>query len=185
MIFHQTTLPGAFIIDLELREDDRGFFARTFCRREMEEQGLSGDVMQCNASYNHAAGTLRGMHLQIEPAPEPKLVRCTRGAIWDVIIDVRPGSPTFGQHIGVELTAENHRQLYVPPLFAHGYQTLVDGTEVAYQVGEFYTPDTERSVRHDDPDLAIAWPLSVSAISAKDADAPLLREAFETQGAPQ
>ena len=185
MIFQPTELPGAFVIDLELREDDRGFFARTFCRREMEEHGLSGDVMQCNASYNHVAGTLRGMHLQIEPAPEAKLVRCTRGAIWDVIIDVRPGSPTFGQHIGVELTAENHRQLYVPPLFAHGYQTLVDGTEVAYQVGEYYTPDTERSVRHDDPELAIVWPLAVSAISEKDADAPLLRDAFETQGVLQ
>lgn len=183
MIFHETDLPGAFVIDLELREDDRGFFARTFCRVEMEEHGLSGDVVQCNASYNHVAGTVRGMHLQVAPAPEPKLVRCTRGAIWDVIVDVRPGSPTWGRHVGVELSAENRRQLYVPPLFAHGYQTLVDATEVAYQVGELYTPEAERSIRHDDPELGIRWPLPVTAISSKDAAAPALREAFEPQGA--
>lgn len=125
-------------------------------------------TVQCNLSFNHRAGTLRGMHYQAPPATETKLVRCVRGAIFDVIVDLRPNSPTFLQHVGVELTAENRRALYVPELFAHGYQTLTDDTEVLYMVGEFYTPGAERGLRYDDPALGIAWPLPVSAISEKD-----------------
>lgn len=169
MIFTETKLKGAFIIDLELRGDDRGGFARTFCAKEFEEHGLKPTVAQCNLSFNYKAGTLRGMHYQIPPAAETKLVRCTKGAIYDVIIDLRPESPTYMQHIGVELTAENRRALYVPELFAHGYQALTDGAEVVYQVGEFYTPGYERGIRYDDPAFKIEWPIPVTVISEKDA----------------
>jgi len=169
MIFTETKLKGAFIIDLELREDQRGAFARTFCANEFEAHGLKPTVAQCNLSFNHKAGTLRGMHYQVPPAAETKLVRCTQGAIYDVIIDMRPNSPTFMQHIGVELTAENRRSLYVPEMFAHGYQSLTDGAEVVYQVGEFYTPGYERGLRYDEPALGIEWPLPVTVISEKDA----------------
>lgn len=168
MIFSETQLQGAFIIDLEQRSDDRGFFARTFCAEEFQTHGLKPTVAQCNLSFNHKAGTLRGMHYQILPAAETKLVRCTRGAIYDVIIDLRPGSPTYRQHIGVELTEENRRSLYIPELFAHGYQTLTDNTEVVYQVGEFYTPGYERGIRYDDPTFNIEWLLPVTVISEKD-----------------
>ena len=169
MIFTETKLKGAFIIDLELRADDRGAFARTFCMKEFEDHGLKPSVAQCNLSFNYKAGTLRGMHYQTPPAAETKLVRCTKGAIYDVIIDMRPDSPTYKQHIGVELTAENHRALYVPELFAHGYQALTDGAEVVYQVGEFYTPGYERGIRYDDPVFGIEWPMPVTVISEKDA----------------
>lgn len=174
MIFTETALRGAFIIDLELREDERGGFARTFCMNEFEAHGLKPEVAQCNLSFNHRAGTLRGMHYQLSPAAETKLVRCTRGAILDVIVDLRPGSDTYLQHVAVELSEGNRRALYVPELFAHGYQALTDGAEVSYQVGEFYTPGYERGLRHDDPRLGIAWPLPVSVISEKDAAWPLL-----------
>ena len=176
MIFSETELKGAFFIDVDVREDARGGFARTFCRREFEEHGLKSEVAQCNLSFNHTAGTLRGMHYQLAPAAETKLVRATRGAILDVIVDLRPGSPTYLQHVAVELSFENRRALYVPELFAHGYQALTDGAEVSYQVGEFYTPGYERGLRYDDPALNIAWPLPVSAISDKDAAWPLLSE---------
>ncbi len=169
MKFTETKLKGAFIIDLELRNDDRGGFARTFCAKEFEDHGLKPTVAQCNLSFNYKAGTLRGMHYQVAPACETKLVRCTKGAIYDVIIDMRPESPTYRQHIGVELTAENRRALYVPELFAHGYQALTDEAEVVYQVGEFYTPGYESGLRYDDPAFAIAWPVSVTVISEKDA----------------
>ena len=169
-----TPLAGAAVIDLELKSDERGFFARTFCREEFAEAGLEPMVEQCNLSYNHLAGTLRGMHYQVAPATEAKLVRCTAGAILDVIVDVRPGSPTYLQSFGVELTADNRRALYVPPMFAHGYQALTDGAEVGYQVSEAYTPGTERGLRHDDPALGLAWPLPVSVISDKDAGWPFL-----------
>lgn len=174
MIFTETKLKGAFIIDLELREDERGGFARTFCMNEFEAHGLKPEVAQCNLSFNHKAGTLRGMHYQLAPAAETKLVRCTRGAIVDVIVDLRPESDTYLQHVAVELTADNRRALYVPELFAHGYQALTDGAEVSYQVGEFYTPGFERGLRYDDPRLGIAWPMPVSVISEKDAAWPLL-----------
>ena len=177
MIIARTPLAGVAVIDLERKEDDRGFFARTFDRKEFADAGLEPLVEQCNLSYNHRAGTLRGMHYQVAPATEAKLVRCTAGAVVDTIVDVRPDSPTYLQHFSIELTAENRRSLYVPPMFAHGYQTLVDGAEVAYQVSEAYTPGTERGLRYDDPALGLSWPLPVTTISAKDASWPLMGEA--------
>lgn len=173
MISTETKLKGAFIIDVELLADQRGAFARTFCAKEFEQHGLKPTVAQCNLSFNHQAGTLRGLHYQIPPAAETKLVRCTKGAIYDVIVDMRPDSPTYRQHIGVELTADNRRALYVPELFAHGYQALTDGAEVIYQVGEFYTPGYERGLRYDDPAFGVSWPLPVTVISEKDASWPL------------
>jgi dTDP-4-dehydrorhamnose 3,5-epimerase len=168
---------GAACLELKLLADERGFFARTFCAQEFREAGLSPVVEQCNMSFNHRAGTLRGMHYQSDPAPEAKLVRCTRGAILDVIVDVRPESDTYLQHFAVELTADNRRALYVPPLCAHGYQTLCDHTEVVYQVSAAYAPGTERGLRYDDPDMGIHWPLAVASLSDKDAGWPLLSEA--------
>jgi dTDP-4-dehydrorhamnose 3,5-epimerase len=174
MIFTKTKLPGAFIIDLEEKPDQRGFFARTFCAQEFTDHGLKPMITQCNLSFNHIKGTLRGMHYQLLPAAETKLVRCTQGAIYDVIVDMRPEFPTYLSHIGVELTAENRRALYVPEMFAHGYQALTDGAEVMYQVGEFYTPGYECGLRYDDPLLEIFWPLAVTEISDKDRNWPLL-----------
>jgi dTDP-4-dehydrorhamnose 3,5-epimerase len=174
MIFEETDLPGAFILDMERREDDRGFFARAFCQNEFTDHGLKPVIAQANVAYNHRRGTLRGMHFQIPPAAETKLVRCTRGAILDIIVDLRPESPTWLRHIAVELTADNHRALYVPERFAHGYQVLADETETSYQVGEFYSPPNERALRYDDPRLGLEWPLEVTVISGKDRDAPLL-----------
>jgi dTDP-4-dehydrorhamnose 3,5-epimerase len=173
--FTETAIRGAFIIDLEPHADERGFFSRAFCVREFAEHGLTTRISQVNTSFNHLRGTLRGLHYQDEPAPEAKLVRCASGAIFDVLVDMRPGSPTYLQHAAVELSAANRRQLFIPELCAAGYQTLADDTEVTYQVSEFYTPETERGMRYDDPVLGIEWPLPVSAISAKDAAWPLLR----------
>ena len=175
MLFTETQLKGAFIVDLEQRQDHRGFFARTFCANEFVAYGLTPTVAQCNLSFNYKKGTLRGMHYQIAPATETKLVRCTQGAIYDVIIDMRPDSPTYLSHIGVELTALNRRALYVPQMFAHGYQALTDEAEVVYQVGEFYTPGYERGLHYDDPTFGIDWPLPVSEISEKDAAWPLFK----------
>lgn len=175
MIFSETKLRGAFLIDPEVREDERGFFARTFCQREFEAHGLKPGVAQCNLSFNQQAGTLRGLHYQAPPVAETKLVRCTRGAVLDVIVDLREGSPTYLQHVAVELSEDNRRALYVPELFAHGYQALTDGAEVTYQVGEFYTPGYERGLRFDDPRLAIPWPLPVTVMSDKDRAWPLLQ----------
>ncbi|WP_298723319.1 dTDP-4-dehydrorhamnose 3,5-epimerase [uncultured Ferrovibrio sp.] len=174
MKFTETKLPGAFIIDLERREDDRGFFARVWCRKEFLDHGIDIDILQGNLSVNPVPGTLRGMHYQEKPYGEAKLVRCQRGAIYDVIVDLRPGSPTFRQWIGVELTAESHRMLYVPDGFAHGFQTLVENSEVNYLVSQYYTPDAGRGVRYDDPVLNITWPLPVSRISEQDKGWPLL-----------
>ncbi|MBD2208541.1 dTDP-4-dehydrorhamnose 3,5-epimerase [Nostoc linckia FACHB-104] len=174
MIFIKTALKDAFIVELEKKQDHRGFFARSFCAQEFVTHGLKSIVAQCNVSYNYKKGTLRGMHYQLAPAAETKLIRCTKGAIYDVIIDMRPDSPTFLSHIGVELTADNHRALYVPELFAHGYQALTDDAEVVYQVGEFYTPGYERGLRYDDPFFNIEWPLEVTEISEKDLNWPLL-----------
>ena len=172
MIFTETPLKGAFVLDVDRKADDRGHFARTFCMREFEEHGLRTATAQRNLSFNHKAGTLRGMHYQIAPATETKLVRCTRGRIWDVIIDLRPDSPTYLRHFGVELTEDNQRALYVPEMFAHGYQALTDGAEVDYQVSEFYTPGQERGLRWDDPAFGIEWPMEVTVISDKDASWP-------------
>ena len=168
MIFVETALSGAFLIDLERREDSRGFFSRSFCQREFSERGLKPVIAQTNVAYNTVSGTLRGMHFQFPPAPETKVVRCTRGAIFDIIVDLRPESPTYLQNIAVELNEENGRALYVPERFAHGYQTLRDGTETSYQVGEFYSPETEGGLAYDDPRLGLEWPLPVAAISEKD-----------------
>lgn len=165
---------GAALVELQVREDDRGFFARSFCREEFLAAGLEPAVEQCNVSLNHRAGTLRGMHYQVEPSQEAKLVRCTRGAIVDVAVDVRPQSPTYLQHVMVELTADNHRALYVPPSCAHGYQTLEDDTEVVYQVSTAYAPGAERGLRHDDPALGLSWPVPVTLVSDKDRSWPLL-----------
>jgi dTDP-4-dehydrorhamnose 3,5-epimerase len=182
VIFTETALSGAFIIDLEPIRDDRGFFARTFDARQFEERGMRPLVAQCNVSWNRVKGTLRGMHMQLAPATEPKLVRCTHGAVYDVIVDMRPDSPTYLQHVGVELSADNRRQLYVPDMFAHGYLTLTDGAEVSYQVGEFYSPGHERGLRHDDPALGIEWPIPVTVLSPKDAAWPLLTPAEASAG---
>src|SRR5947199_2786938 len=168
MIFTETKLKGAFLIDLERREDSRGFFARSFCQNEFEAHHLKPVIAQANLAYNKVKGTVRGMHFQIPPKAETKLVRCTRGAILDIIVDLRPESPTYLQHISVELTEENGRALYVPERFAHGYQTLRDNTETNYQVGEFYAPDYESGLMHDDPRLGLQWPLPLAVISDKD-----------------
>ena len=172
MIFLETALQGAFIIEPERVEDERGFFARTWCQREFAERGLSSRLVQCNISFNKGRGTLRGMHYQVAPSQEGKLVRCTKGAVYDVIIDLRPDSPTYKQWEGVKLTAESRRVLYVPENFAHGYQTLLDETEVFYQVTEYYSPDCERGVRYDDPAFNIKWPMKVEVISEKDGSWP-------------
>jgi dTDP-4-dehydrorhamnose 3,5-epimerase len=174
MIFTETALKGAYIIDLEPREDSRGFFARAFCQHEFAQHGLKPVIAQANLAYNHSKGTLRGMHFQIPPAAETKLVRCTRGAILDIIVDLRPESPTYLQHISVELTADNHRALYVPERFAHGYQALEDKTETSYQCGEFYSPPHERALCYSDAQLGLQWPLPVTVISEKDRNAPTL-----------
>lgn len=158
MIFTETKLNGAFTIEPERVEDERGFFARTWCQREFEQYGLNPHLVQCNISFNKSRGTLRGIHYQAVPHQEAKLVRCTRGALYDVIIDLRPYSDTFTQWVAVELTADNHRMLYVPESFGHGFQTLDDNTEVLYQMSEFYHPDAARGMRWDDPLLNISWP---------------------------
>jgi dTDP-4-dehydrorhamnose 3,5-epimerase len=181
VIFNEARLGGAYVVELERREDERGFFARTFCAREFESAGLGSVVAQANLSFNRHKGTLRGLHYQAAPAPEAKLVRCSRGAIYDVIVDLRPDSPTHLSHFGIELSADNRRALYVPEQFAHGFQTLEDDTEVTYQVEEFYTPDVEAGLRYDDPVLAIEWPLAVSQISDKDRSWPLLQVEVEAR----
>lgn len=177
MKFIETEIADAYVIEPELLSDDRGFFARTFCAREFEEHGLKPVTAQSNLSFNHVAGTLRGMHYQLPPAAEAKLVRCTRGAIYDVIVDLRPDSPTYLAHVGVELSEDNRNALYVPELFGHGYQALTDGAEVVYQVSEFYTPGQERGLRYDDPALGIDWPLPVTVISDKDRSWPAFEPA--------
>jgi dTDP-4-dehydrorhamnose 3,5-epimerase len=176
LIFTETKLAGAFIIDLERREDSRGFFARAFCQNEFEVHGLKPVIAQANVAHNKSKGTLRGMHFQYPPAAETKLVRCTRGAIVDIIVDLRPESRTYLQHIAVELNEDNQRALYVPERFAHGYQVLRDNTDTTYMVGEFYTPDAEGGLMYNDPRLALEWPLPVSIVSEKDQKFRLLDE---------
>ncbi|HEY1790637.1 MAG TPA: dTDP-4-dehydrorhamnose 3,5-epimerase [Verrucomicrobiae bacterium] len=174
MKFTETSLAGAYIIEPELREDSRGFFARTFCAREFGEKGLAGGFVQCSVSMTRERGTIRGLHFQIAPAAEAKLVRCTVGALYDVIVDLRPDSKTYLQHIGVELTARNRRALYVPEMFAHGFQTLEGDTEVFYQISTYFAPDLARGLRFDDPKLGVKWPLPVATMSEKDRHWPLL-----------
>ncbi len=168
MIFRELEVAGAWLLEPERHEDERGFFARTFCRREFSERGLEPAVVQCSVSFNHRRGTVRGMHYQAPPSEEVKLVRCTRGAIHDVILDLRRGSPSFKRHAAVELDAESGVAIYVPAGVAHGFQTLADGAEVFYQMSEFYDPAAGRGVRWNDPAFSITWPLPVSVISGRD-----------------
>jgi dTDP-4-dehydrorhamnose 3,5-epimerase len=176
MKFSETKLKGAFVVEIEKLTDDRGFFARSWCEKEFEAQGLTARVVQANVSYNLKKGTLRGMHYQIAPYQECKLIRCTRGAIYDVIIDLRADSLTYKQWTGVELTADNYTLFFVPEDFAHGFITLVDNTEITYQVSQFYTPGSEKGIRFDDPAFNIQWPLEVSVISDKDRTWPDFEE---------
>ncbi len=172
MIFKETALQGAYIIEMEAFEDKRGYFARTFCSNEFEARGLKGNVAQCSISYNALRGILRGMHYQVEPHSETKLVQCVRGGLYDVIIDLRPLSATYCCWFGVELTEDNRRLLYVPEGFAHGFQTLQDDTAVYYQISEFYSPQSARGVRWNDPVFGIDWPLANPIILEKDRHLP-------------
>lgn len=168
MLFQETPLRGAYLIEIERIEDERGFFARAWCQREFEDHGLNSHVAQCNISYNKKRGTLRGMHYQLPPFAEDKLVRVTRGRIYDVIIDLHPDSDTFLRWFGVELSEENRFALYVPKGFAHGFETLTAETEVFYQMSEFYEPNHARGLRWDDPLVGITWPEPITAISERD-----------------
>lgn len=174
MLFTETALKGAYVVDIERHDDERGFFARVFCRNEFDQLGLESDMVQANAANSLRRGTVRGMHFQYPTAPEAKLVRCLSGAIVDVIVDLRPESPTWLQHVAVELNAQSMRALYVPPRFAHGYQTLCDETAILYQASGFYAPQAAGGLRHDDPRLGIEWPIAVTVVSPRDAALPLL-----------
>jgi len=176
MKFTETTLPGVWLIDLEPREDARGFLARTYCEREFSDQGLNTHWPQCNLTLTKERGMIRGLHFQAEPKPEIKLIRCAIGAIWDVLVDVRPNSATFGKWEAFELTGDNRRSLHVPAGVAHGFQCLRDNSEVFYQMSEFYSPDLARGVRWDDPRIGIRWPLANPMLSEKDRALPLLAE---------
>jgi dTDP-4-dehydrorhamnose 3,5-epimerase len=176
VIFRPAPLAGVFLVEPERREDERGFFARTFCREEFAAHGLEPAVAQCSLSFTRTAGTVRGMHYQAATRREAKLVRCTRGAIFDAVVDLRAGSPTLGRPFTVELTADSRLALYIPPDFAHGFQTLAPATEVAYQMSEAYEPGSDRGFRWDDPAVGIAWPLPVAVISARDRGLPSFAE---------
>ena len=168
VIFTETKLKGAFVIDLDRKQDARGFFARAFCQEEFKAHGLKPLIAQGNVAHNIRKGTIRGMHFQFPPAAETKLVRCTRGAILDIIVDLRPESPTYLQHVAVDLNEDNQRALFVPERFAHGYQTLHDNTDTSYSVGEFYSPANESGILYNDPRLGLRWPLPVTVVSEKD-----------------
>lgn len=172
MQFFETEVNDAYIIDLDKHEDDRGYFARAWCKSEFEDMGLKSSIAQCNLSFNYKKGTLRGMHYQATPYEEVKMVRCTHGKILDVIIDLRKNSSTYMQWIGVELSAENNKMLYVPEGFAHGYQTLEDNSVVHYQVTEFYHPGSEQGIRWNDPAFELKFPLEITVISDKDSSHP-------------
>jgi dTDP-4-dehydrorhamnose 3,5-epimerase len=174
MIFTETKLPGAYVIEPETLEDERGFFARTWSAEEFSLERLNATLVQCNTSWNKRKGTVRGMHFQSPPHEEAKLIRCTAGALYDVIVDLRHGSPTWGQWFGIELTRQNLRMIFVPEGFAHGYQTLADDTDVFYQVSAYFHPESARGVRWDDPTIAIDWPLEISVISERDRKLPLV-----------
>ncbi len=179
MIFTPTTLDGAFVIEPEPHHDARGLFARTWCQRELGARGLDARIAQCSTSFNKTKGTLRGMHYQAAPRGETKLVRCTRGSMFDVIVDLRPDSPTFTRWFGVVLSADNRKAMYVPVGFAHGFQTLEDDTEVFYQISEFYSADHSRGVRWDDPAFDISWPPDERTIVERDRGYPdFCRESF-------
>ena len=177
MKFAPTPLAGACVIDIEPKADERGFFARAFCRAEFRDHQLNPELDQCSISYNEKRGTLRGMHFQAPPHEEDKLVRCTAGAIYDVIVDIRRASPTCGRWFGAELSAENRRQLYVPKGFAHGFLTLTDRAEVFYQISVAFEPAGSRGIRWNDPAIGIAWPFAPAVVSPRDAALPLLTDA--------
>lgn len=172
MKFTETPLKGAFLLEMEPHRDERGFFARTWCRQEFEAHHLNPNLAQCSTSFNKRRGTLRGLHYQDDPHAEAKLVRCTRGAIYDLIVDVRPGSATFKQWLSVELTADNLLMLYIPEGFAHGFQTLEDDTEVFYQISEFYHPECSRGIRWNDPLFDFRWPIEARVMSERDESFP-------------
>ena len=175
MHFTETDIAGAKVIDPSPHQDDRGRFMRAWCAREFADHGIDFVPVQANMGFSRQKGTVRGMHFQMAPALEAKLVRCTRGAMFDVVLDLRPSSPSYGKWYGTELTAENGRMLYVPEGCAHGYQTLEDGTEMHYMASEFYTPSAARGVRFDDPAFGIRWPLPVAVVSEQDRNWPLVR----------
>ena len=174
MIFSETALSGAYIIEPEKINDQRGSFARVWCRRELEQHGLKGDLAQSNIGFSYRKGTLRGLHFQRAPHREVKIVRCTRGSMFDVIVDLRPESPTYQRWFGVELNDENRRMIYVPEGFAQGYMTLADNTEMNYHTSEFYSAEAASGVRYDDPVIGIRWPLAVTVISEQDRNWPLI-----------
>jgi len=169
-------LPGAFVIELQKHEDERGFFARSWCHKEFEAHGLNPRMVQCNVSFNKVKGTLRGMHYQVPPCAEAKLVRCTRGAIYDVIVDLRRESSTYKQHFSEVLSSNNHKALFIPEGFAHGFQTLEDNSEVFYQMSEFYSPEHQRGLRYNDPAFEISWPIEATVISDRDRNYEDFRE---------
>lgn len=174
MLLTKTKLGGLVVVDIDRLSDDRGFFARTWCHDTFAAHGLDAELSQCSISFNIRRGTLRGMHYQAEPHAESKLVRVTRGAIFDVVVDVRPASPTFGQWFGIELTADNRRGLFIPKGFAHGFETLADDSEVFYQISTAYVPEAARGIRFDDPAIGIDWPLPVSVVAERDRNLPVL-----------
>jgi dTDP-4-dehydrorhamnose 3,5-epimerase len=175
MIFTETPLKGAYLIDIKKLEDDRGFFGRSFCRNEFSEYGLDTEIVQCNISFNKKKGTLRGMHMQTSPFAESKLIRCTRGAIYDVIVDVREDSDTYTQWFGVELSEDSYRMLYIPKHFAHGFITLANNSEVEYQISEFFAPGSAIAFHWNDPTFNIKWPMQPEVISEKDKANPLFK----------
>jgi dTDP-4-dehydrorhamnose 3,5-epimerase len=181
MRFERTSLNGVWVIDLELREDERGFLARTFCESEFHAHGLNTRWPQCNLTRTNFLGMIRGMHYQASPKPEIKLIRCSAGAVFDVVVDVRSNSTTFGKWLGFELSAENRRMLYVPGGFAHGFQCLTDGCELFYQMSESYVAELARGVRWNDPAVRISWPIANPILSDRDKSLPLLSEAREEQ----
>jgi dTDP-4-dehydrorhamnose 3,5-epimerase len=176
VLFREPELPGAFVIELQKCEDERGFFARSWCQKEFEAHGLNPRTVQCNVSFNKLKGTLRGMHYQVVPCAEAKLVRCTRGAICDVIIDLRRESVTYKQHVSEVLSSNNYKALFIPEGFAHGFQTLEDNSEVFYQMSAYYSPEHQRGVRYNDPAFRISWPIDVTMISDRDRNYEDFRE---------
>jgi dTDP-4-dehydrorhamnose 3,5-epimerase len=172
MIFHETPLQGAYVIEPERINDDRGFFARIWCQNELKQQGLKSEIAQSNVGFNNRKGTLRGLHFQETPHAEVKIVRCSRGAIFDVIVDLRPESQSYKRWFGVDLSEENCKMIYVPEGFAQGYMTLADNTEIYYHTTEFYSPETASGVRYDDPAFGIVWPLEIEVISQQDREWP-------------
>lgn len=183
MIFKETSLKDAFTVQIEKIADNRGYFATTFAIPDFEAHGLNAQIRQTSSSFNNTRGTVRGMHFQLVPYAETKLVRCVKGAIYDVIVDLRPSSPTYKKWQGFELSEENMLMYYIPEGFAHGYQTLTDNAEVSYMLGQIYSPQHARGVRHDDSEIGIKWPLPLTVISERDAALPSLKELMEKEAA--